>query len=607
VRLYHFRYAKAVAAAINSISGTKRHLVEPLGKNDDLLLILPSAPGENHSTDIRRAIAVIDLPRPQLSLQVWSYQISAEKKKQDPKSDEQVSLQMQDRFKGLKDTVNKANSALMKALQDGYGEILDAANEAQKKHDSIFDTTFEHYLTERYQDCVRKDRYCLGYKDALAIPPAGQGAANATLSRLLLFLIAVDDEKASDLVTEVIKKMNAVDNVQTPNCPDNLDNLRTLDEKQPTLCFVRFSEQLSNNISNRRNLHILRAALLDFLFEYKWTIVYGNDFIPYNLQQTTHLLDSYFDPIIEAFNEDVDEYVSCELRKVAEPNPKLKSTGLASNGMVQVATLSGSGADIEGKVNNYFDITPSLSLNDILNTGNQSNVASAMKGILEPKEILMLQALSNIGTQPRISAELTKQAKLMITPTSLDTASTAQLDIDFDVSEPSPPETVNQKAATKDLLDRVAEHHVISQVRVDGLKLFQISEFTMELTHPERGTPVPIVGQMWESIFGTTPGIRNLFRMPPYSKTEENRSVVIVRAVVVPTAMDIGLSFPFAADRIEDPVTDTTDPMDAVAQAGGRLRPFHELLTRCVLVGRNDCGAIKLSTTPEDLRNPTTP
>ncbi len=609
VRLYHFRHAKAIAVAINSVSGTKRHLVEPLGENDDLLLILPSAPGEEHGTDLRRSIALIDLPRPQLSLQVWSYQISAEKKNQNPKIDKYVSDEMQDRFKDVKDTVNQANDNLMKALQAGYGQILDAASDAQNNGGSIFDATFKHYLTERYYDCVKRDAYCLGYVDALAIPPAGEGAANATLGRLLLFLIAVDDAKASDLVMKVINKMNVSGQIRgAPSCPTD----RTFPVNSPRLCFVRFSEQLKNALSNRRNLHILRAALLDFLFEYKWTVVYGNDFIPYDLQRTAHLLDSYLDPIIDAFNQDVDDYVFYELRKASAPNPKLKATGLVSNGMVQVATLSGSQALIEGKVNNYFDITPSLSLNEILNTGNQSNVASAMKGILEPKEILMLQALSNIGTQPRISAQVTKQEKLTITPTTLDTASAAQLDVDFDVSEPSPPETVNQKAAAKDLLDRVAEHHVISHVRVDGLKLFQISEFTMELTHPERGTPVPIIGQVWESIFGTTPGIRNLFRMPPYSKTEENRSVAIVRAVVVPTAMDLGLSLAFAADRVEDPITDATDPISATTQAGGRLRPFHKRLTECVLVGSdprdgNNCEAIRLSTTPEDLRNPTTP
>jgi hypothetical protein len=129
----------------------------------------------------------------------------------------------------------------------------------------------------------------------------------------------------------------------------------------------------------------------------------------------------------------------------------------------------------------------------------------------------------------------------------------------------------------------------------------------MELTHPDRGTPVPVVGQIWEGVFGTTPGIGKLFRLPPYSKTEDNRSVAIVRAVVVPTAMDLGLSLPFSADRVEDPITDTTDPLNATAQAGGRLRGFHNLMDSCMLRGKDDCSSVKLSTTPEDLRDPTTP
>jgi hypothetical protein len=89
----------------------------------------------------------------------------------------------------------------------------------------------------------------------------------------------------------------------------------------------------------------------------------------------------------------------------------------------------------------------------------------------------MLQALANIGSQPRITAEISKEAKLTITPITLDTASSAEFDIDFDVGEPSPPETVNQKTKDKDLLDRVADYHVTSHVRVDALKLFQVSAF----------------------------------------------------------------------------------------------------------------------------------
>jgi hypothetical protein len=109
---------------------------------------------------------------------------------------------------------------------------------------------------------------------------------------------------------------------------------------------------------------------------------------------------------------------------------------------------------------------------------------------LEPKEIMALTALVNMTGQPRITAEVGRGASLTITPVSLDGASSAALDVDFNVSEESAPQST-ESTPRKDLLNRVAEHKVNSHVRVESLKLFSISSFTMELQHPERGQPFP--------------------------------------------------------------------------------------------------------------------
>jgi hypothetical protein len=94
--------------------------------------------------------------------------------------------------------------------------------------------------------------------------------------------------------------------------------------------------------------------------------------------------------------------------------------------------------------------------------------------------------------------------------------------------------------------------------------------------------------------------------MPPYSKTVDNRSYAIVRAVVVPTAMDLGLSLRFEADRVADPITQATDPLNSMKQAGGRLRPFHKCFMQSMLVDGTKCSTPR-SQTLEDLRDPSTP
>jgi hypothetical protein len=612
VRLFHLRRATEIAAAINQAALKDSPFVTTLASNpqDDLVMILPSA--GKHATDIKRAIAILDQPRPQLSLQVWHYQMSTKNKKSEKPfwamfGSGQNDRKLQDGYEKFRDAVLEANRRMTAALERGYAAaIKDAAEKtgADKPYSDMFNPVFADYLTGRYQNCVRADKYCLGYYDALDVANGKRTGedrvAGASLSRLVLLVAASKDEHARTLVKDIIDAMEKNSNLAPESCVDAKDI-----DKEDAACldFDQFKERFEI-LSDPKNLHALQAALLDFLFQYKWTVTYPNDFVPYDLQRTAHALDDLLQPLVEAFNHDLDHYVERVLGAKTRANDV---AGLVNKGQIQVSTLSGSAASVQGQVKNYFDITPPMSLHDILNTSNQSNLATALKGVLEPKEILVLQSLANVGNQPRITAELSENASLKITPISLDTASAAELDVDFDVGETTAPATSGVSSPPKDLLDRVADHHVTTHVRVESVKLFQLSSFTMTLTHPQRGTPIPVIGWGWEAIFGTTPYVGNLFRLPPYSETVDNRSVAVVRAVVVPTAMDIGLGLRFEGDRVWDPVTGTTALVSSAEEAGGKLRPFHKKMLQCISQGDplgNDCANVTLSGMVEDLRRP---
>jgi hypothetical protein len=610
VRLYHLREATKIAGAINAAAGKGQTLVTPI--NEDLLLILPQASGQTgQSAAIRRAIAIMDLPRPKVSLQVWSYQVSA-----NAKGNDSGAADVQEDYLAVKDAVDRANTVMTRAVQAGLGAVLD---DMRKSGPSYFDADFHHYLTDRYDFCVKAGYYCLGYETALLVPPEDAPdykdvtrSVDHSLSRFLLLLAAANDTQVRRTIGHMLAAMQESIRTDTEAGTEAgkhpCGRKRGSEPKEATPCenpqsFARFSKQL-DVFSRASNLHIMRAAVLDFLYYYKWANVYPNDFSPYDLQRSAHVLDSLLSPLTDAFNQDVDASVQDTLEQVQKCKGK---NCVVSFGQVEVVTVSGTQASVVGQVKNYFDITPPVTLADMLNPNSTTSqgLASTLKGVLEPKTITILSALANANSQPRITAEVSKDTTLTITPTSLDTASSADLNLDFEVKDDAAPESVNASAQRKDLLDRVADHHVNTRVRVDSLRLFQISAFTMELTHPQPPKCVwnPFCAA-WGAIFGSVPGLRHVGEYRREPKTIDNRSVAIVRAVIVPTAMDLGLGLRFERDRIVDPVTNTAVALNSSAQIGGRIQPFHKEFIHCMAQaadGAHSClSQRKLSSIPEE-------
>jgi hypothetical protein len=675
VRLYDYRDAAGIAAAINGMVSylpNSRPIVQALSDNgaNDMIEILPSAAKQDGYTlgDIERAVSLLDLPRPQLSLQVWSYQISATVKNPvEPAKNRKVKCPKTKRssqpcreygeeddartaLENVNARVDEANRHMTKALEGGmdaiYQEALKKArpipvcspvhspadcDPRARVDDPFFQEDFREYLTMKYHDCVVRDGYCLGYYDALDYPSEGSGhVTNASLGRLLLFLAATNYLEAGRLKGLIIDRMQTALGdrpcVQThPLC----DRKSTPDSS--TRYFSRLSDQL-DRVAEPGNLRILRAAFLDFFFNYKWTINYPNDFVPYDLRHSAHTLDDLLQPIVNAFNHDIDEYVQDQLD---DPNliPKTSKAGLINQGMVSVATLSGTQAMVSGEVSNYFNITQTPSLSEVAqnllapSSSSSTGGAPGLQGLISTNPYVVGgEALASMLAPQRAVAQLARGITLTVTPTSLDTASSAELNVNLLVNEPDgSPQTVNTSTTTQDLLDRVASHVVTDTVRVQSLKLFDLSTLSMEITHPQTPTCVPLADEggwrvlsyfaavpfsvpcaVWRSTFGSMPVAGRLFEWPRPPITVDNRSVAIIRAVVVPTAMDLGEALDFETDRVRDPVTNLTESLSSVSQLGWKTRQFHRLMMQCILNSAVPGCPARLSEIPDDLRKPTT-
>jgi hypothetical protein len=585
VRLFHLRDADKVAAALNNALATQS--VKAIGV--DLLLILPPGGDNTDRTDeLKRFISLIDLPRPQIALQVWSYQMSS-------KDPGEVSKA----FGIVRTAVADYNDRMTNALQAGWDNLV-AKVETQK--DNFFDDGFKSYVVEDYKSCGRRDLYCLGYPNAFSL-------SKPSLTKILLFLAAAKDPLRAGMdVVDAMEKLQpntttASTSTATPYCPPlpvtgvHGAGIANLGHFRAQLC------ELLN--VNKRN--VLRAAILDFLFQYKLTIQYPHDFVPYDLQRTAQTLDSLLTPVVDAFNRDLEDFIESMERGSAWPKtaPRSGKAGFSSRGLIKVASLSGKQAAVSGKTSNFFDITTPMTLAELL-AKNELFKNAFPAPIIPEKAAMLAGIIANIAAQQQILAEIQRGMSLTITPTALDTASSAELNIDLEAGEDSA--SPNVTGGKTDPLDRVTKHHVNDIVRVESLKLFEISTFSLLVRHPQPDGAVPGLSQIWEAIFGFIPRFGHIFRWHRDPLETDNRSLAIVNALIVPTAMDLALSLRLEGDR--ELAAGGTRRFHRLSELPPQVRPYHKMRMDCLLnllppfASGSDsaCSNARLSSVPADAR-----
>lgn len=581
VRLYYLRSASKIADALNNAAGGDTQVAQAIGE-DQILLLNAGDNKEFTAENLYQYVALLDLPRPQITLQLWAYQMSSDNPELVDKT-----------FTNVRGAVQTRNEILEESLRNGWMELLkdppdSNGNQAQVSiHEKAkFNQDFVRYISDPFSECRQRDEYCLGYVDAFS-------KAKPSVSRMLLFLAASQDPNAA--AERVVKAMEATaatadQEVATaaqqksePACSGGVGRVDDKDNNAGCFRFTHFRKAL-RNLLGEPNRSVFRAAILDFLFEYKLIILYRHDFVPYDLQRTTKVLDSQLAPVQEALNRDLEDYVKrikdvdaaqWELQKETAKGWK-KQKGLYTQGLIKVTAVSGTQAAVEGRVLNYFDITTPPSLSELLKSNDV--FSKGLPDVLTAKEAMIAGIAANMLAQQRVVAEVARGMKLTITPTALDTASAAELNLDLEAGEDTAPSTVAGDSTKKDTIDRVTKHHVTDTIRVDTLKLFEVSTFLMDVRHPQEPFLVPGLGQVWKSVFGSIPRFGDLFSFPRGPYKRESESLIIVSALVVPTAMDLGLSM-----RIEGDRQVTADGTQRMKGLPGQVRPLHKLRIQCLV------------------------
>ena len=367
----------------------------------------------------------------------------------------------------------------------------------------------------------------------------------------------------------------------------------------------------SNNITR-----LLRSTLANFLFQYKMSQQYPHDFSPYQLNQSAQALNSQLNPLIVALNrdlaaalrplEDVADISGCGHKECDSGKNGFwfwqgHDTRFVNNGILTVRTVSGKETIVDTVTQNFFDATEPPSITDLINSVGQaeSNVPSVLKSNLTADQAAAI--IGALNSVKPATAKVGREFKIDITPHSLSGASAAELDLKMVTGDQADPTRYANGKSDPDNLSRVAQQTTNTKVRLESIKLFEISSFSATLQRSRKN--VPIIPPGFE-----IPYIGSVLSFPVAGGKQFHRSTAVMSALVVPTAADLATAFEFTRDlwleRSLAPTAsmicvDGAGPVSCLAHSAyspddlrAPIWEYNRRKVQCFGTGDEDCGTL---------------
>ncbi|HLH42471.1 MAG TPA: hypothetical protein VKV74_05770, partial [Bryobacteraceae bacterium] len=319
----------------------------------DLLVFKPNtdAIDENSLRELKRLVTLIDSPRPEILLNAWSVQVSGGEQKG-----------VDARARELRDRVYEYNQRLQEALQRAWTYLG-----GQRKDRNNWAWPFTHYVLSDFNynagasGCSYHDEdaklkslkwdYCLGYERAFG------KVMQPSIMNMIGILAGLKNPDVSGLVVQLEGQRFAGDG----GCDSRDETLFNAG----AVGFECFRDRLSMILAggDRIPLARLRAAMADYLFQYKFSYEYFHDLDSYDYAKSAQRLDAELDPLLEAFNHDLLLYLRKIQTKLACPTDESKSRcqepkGYAESGIVTLRTIGGTDSSVSTQTQSSFKTTP---------------------------------------------------------------------------------------------------------------------------------------------------------------------------------------------------------------------------------------------------------
>lgn len=539
---------------------------------NDFLVFNEPVPGDDVAVEERkRIVAGLDLPRPEMILNVWSAQKSSKDGESVRKSQEQ-----------LRDAVNIFNQALETAVGNGWSYLRN-----QTADPNFLDHAFANYIAQRdvaedlskgtqstadygktasqfllFEPSVKVDdaqrqhfnvcphnQYCLGY-ESLFHP------LKPRLTDLLLATIA-----AANAVGAADGTINQMEGGVTPEASQTCDDKDTktlrahLSDPDHLPFMMECYRKAAHAVFAPANIGLMRAAVADFLFQYKLSQQYPHEFSAYELSQSAQALNSVLTPLVDGFTRDLANFQHVLVELLIEgtdpsgPGWFSERPEFSNNGFITVLTVGGSEATVSTTTQNFLDATQQPALADLVKSITSTTSPAAATGgrtnVLQNITPIQAQVIMGaISAMQSSKIQIGRGLNIDVTPRSLSGASSAEIQVNIKADESATPTYFGGPLDSKNAdLSRVAQHDTTTKVRVESIKMFEVSTLTAELDKTR--TRFPLLPPFVE-----IPYIGSVIGIPLPPAKEYHTSTAVISAVVVPTAADIAYGLNFVADRL---------------------------------------------------------
>ena len=526
VKLYYMREATKINVILTAIANPNDSVLNGLimknATEDEIILY---GPREKRS-QARRVIATLDLPRPGIMMEMWGIQVTS--KKPDDMAEAMALIRQE---------INRTQQA----VRDTYSYL---ENLTRRKIP-------EEELKEDFRKVLEQDLF---YRSALALDHP------LSLADILLRMTAAKNpgKATADIADDLEKWLKG----KYPEYVDELNKQSGKVKNQNIAVRVRFPFErffsgrglmrAGNNWADdgdmEKRAQIGRLAVLEFAFQYGRLIHQPQAFDPYYLQQASEALNTRLQSATDAINLDMqDLFVAPTLSRIREIVRRFKDVEYAQVGKTSIASLSGIQADVTTRAVNAFDVTPPLTLSEVLSKAstlsNSVNPfipkpADNMVGAMPLAQVVGL--IGAFGEERAVFRELQSGISLQIIPNVLRNMTSAELKVVLQTGDPqvtAPPQNVKP-------LSRVSQHNVTTSIYVDPLDFFDLSAFASQSTLDGGRGYVPIIGPVWRGIFGEVPVAGKFFSWRRGTKNVFSESLVLTTSFITPTSMGIAVLYP---------------------------------------------------------------